>query len=89
MSRLATVKQRGLVMFSRIDLPQKALAWEDDAWQVGLSCNDPAFLAQRHDAPSCPAAQNLRRPCPVWPTPTPPPGAVDRGLSRVCTLGPP
>jgi uncharacterized protein (DUF302 family) len=31
-----------------IDLPLKALAWEDAAGQVWLSCNDPAWLAARH-----------------------------------------
>jgi uncharacterized protein (DUF302 family) len=31
-----------------IDLPLKALAWEDAAGQVWLSYNDPAWLAARH-----------------------------------------
>jgi uncharacterized protein (DUF302 family) len=31
-----------------IDLPLKALAWEDAAGKVWLSYNDPAWLAQRH-----------------------------------------
>jgi uncharacterized protein (DUF302 family) len=31
-----------------IDLPVKALAWEDEAGRVWLSYNDPAWLAQRH-----------------------------------------
>jgi uncharacterized protein (DUF302 family) len=31
-----------------IDLPLKALAWEDAAGKVWLSCNDPAWLAARH-----------------------------------------
>ena len=31
-----------------IDLPLKVLAWEDDAGQVWLSHNDPAWLAGRH-----------------------------------------
>lgn len=31
-----------------IDLPLKALAWEDAAHKVWLSYNDPAWLAQRH-----------------------------------------
>ena len=101
MNRLeATVKQRGLTVFARIDhaagaakvgkslrptellifgnpaggtplmecaqtagidLPLKALVWEDDASQVWLGFNDPAFLAQRHGAPSCPAVDNLRK----------------------------
>jgi uncharacterized protein (DUF302 family) len=101
MDRLeATVKQRGLVVFARIDhaagaakvgtslrptellifgnpaggtpllecaqtagidLPLKALVWQDDASQVWLGYNDPAFLAQRHGAPSCPAVESLRK----------------------------
>ncbi|VAX01793.1 hypothetical protein MNBD_GAMMA22-147 [hydrothermal vent metagenome] len=32
-----------------IDLPLKALAWEDDAGQVWLSYNDPTYIAKRHD----------------------------------------
>ncbi len=31
-----------------IDLPMKALAWEDEQGQVWLTYNDPAFIAQRH-----------------------------------------
>ena len=101
MNRLeATVKQRGLIVFARIDhaagaakvgkplrptellifgnpaggtplmecaqtagidLPLKALVWEDEASQVWLGYNDPAFLAQRHGASSCPAVENLRK----------------------------
>ena len=33
---------------SGIDLPLKALAWEDKNGQVWLSYNDPAYLAGRH-----------------------------------------
>ena len=36
-----------------IDLPQKALIWEDAAGQVWLSYNDPAFLKLRHDTRGC------------------------------------
>lgn len=101
MDRLeATVKQRGLTVFARIDhavgaakvgkslrptellifgnpaggtplmacaqtagidLPLKVLVWEDEASQVWLGYNDPAFLAQRHGAPSCPAVEGLRK----------------------------
>ncbi len=32
-----------------IDLPLKALAWEDDKGQVWLSYNDPAYIAKRHN----------------------------------------
>jgi uncharacterized protein (DUF302 family) len=31
-----------------IDLPLKALAWEDEMGQVWLAYNDPAWLAERH-----------------------------------------
>ncbi len=34
-----------------IDLPQKALAWEDAKGQVWLSYNAPAYLASRHNIP--------------------------------------
>jgi uncharacterized protein (DUF302 family) len=44
-----------------IDLPLKALVWEDAAGQVWLGYNDPAFLAQRHAAAQCPAVENLRK----------------------------
>ena len=37
-----------------IDLPLKALAWEDAQGQVWLGYNDPAFLAKRHGAEACP-----------------------------------
>lgn len=44
-----------------IDLPLKALVWEDAASQVWLGYNDPAYLAQRHGVASCPAVENLRK----------------------------
>ena len=44
-----------------IDLPLKALVWEDASAQVWLSYTDTAFLARRHEAPNCPAVENLRR----------------------------
>jgi len=31
-----------------IDLPMKALAWEDEKGQVWLTYNDPAYIASRH-----------------------------------------
>jgi len=31
-----------------IDLPMKALAWEDDKGQVWLTYNDPQYIAHRH-----------------------------------------
>ncbi|PLY15665.1 MAG: hypothetical protein C0631_05930 [Sedimenticola sp.] len=36
-----------------IDLPQKALIWEDEAGQVWLSYNDPKYLAGRHQIDGC------------------------------------
>jgi len=32
-----------------IDLPMKALAWEDEKGQVWLTYNDPAYIASRHN----------------------------------------
>ena len=34
---------------SGIDLPMKALAWEDANGQVWLTYNDPAYIANRHN----------------------------------------
>lgn len=42
-----------------IDLPLKALAWEDAAGQVWLGYNDPAWLARRHGVAQCAVAANL------------------------------
>ena len=36
-----------------IDLPQKALIWEDEKGQVWLSYNNPKYLAKRHDLKGC------------------------------------
>ena len=36
-----------------IDLPQKALIWEDANGQVWFSYNDPQFLALRHNTQGC------------------------------------
>lgn len=44
-----------------IDLPLKALVWQDAASQVWLGYNDPAWLAKRHGAADCPAAANLSK----------------------------
>lgn len=44
-----------------IDLPLKALVWQDEAQQVWLGYNDPAYLAQRHGAAACPVVENLRK----------------------------
>lgn len=42
-----------------IDLPLKALVWEDAAAKVWLGYNDTAFIAARHEVPACAAASNL------------------------------
>ena len=44
-----------------IDLPLKALVWEDADSQVWLGYNDPAFLARRHGVPDCPVVGTLRK----------------------------
>jgi uncharacterized protein (DUF302 family) len=44
-----------------IDLPLKALVWEDASGQVWLGYNDPAFLAQRHGVPQCPVVENMKK----------------------------
>src|SRR6266404_2786381 len=35
-----------------IDLPLKALVWEDDAGKVWIGYNSPEYLQQRHDVPT-------------------------------------
>jgi uncharacterized protein (DUF302 family) len=43
-----------------IDLPLKALAWQDVSGQVWLGYNDPQFIARRHDGQDCgPVTQKL------------------------------
>ena len=44
-----------------IDLPLKALVWEDASGQVWLGYNDPAFLAERHGVAKCPAVGGLSK----------------------------
>lgn len=41
-----------------IDLPQKALIWEDEKGQVWLSYNDPDYIAKRHNIKNCDEAIN-------------------------------
>lgn len=36
-----------------LDLPQKALIWEDEKGQTWLSYNDPAYLKDRHNIEGC------------------------------------
>lgn len=46
-----------------IDLPLKALVWQDAAGKVWLSYNDPVWIAARHDAGAgvTPAVQGLTK----------------------------
>ena len=44
-----------------IDLPLKALVWEDAAAQVWVGYNDTTFIAQRHGVPGCDVAGNLAK----------------------------
>ena len=44
-----------------IDLPQKALVWEDASGTVWLAYNDPTYLAGRHGAAQCPVVGNLKQ----------------------------
>jgi uncharacterized protein (DUF302 family) len=44
-----------------IDLPLKALVWQDESGQVWLGYNDPAYLALRHGVAQCPAAAGLKK----------------------------
>jgi uncharacterized protein (DUF302 family) len=44
-----------------IDLPIKALVWEDAQGQVWLAYNDPAWLARRHGVADCPAAIGMAK----------------------------
>lgn len=44
-----------------IDLPLKALVWEDALGQVWLGYNDPAYMALRHGIADCAAAANLSK----------------------------
>ncbi|MCK9260620.1 MAG: DUF302 domain-containing protein [Azoarcus sp.] len=44
-----------------IDLPLKALVWEDASAQVWLGYNDPAYIAKRNDVADCPVVPNLQK----------------------------
>ena len=44
-----------------IDLPLKALAWQDANGKSFLGYNDPAYIAARHGVPNCPVAANLQK----------------------------
>lgn len=36
-----------------LDLPQKALIWQDDGGKVWITYNDPGYLQSRHAIPGC------------------------------------
>lgn len=42
-----------------MDLPLKALVWQDAQGQVWLGYNNPAWIAKRHEVASCPSAAGL------------------------------
>lgn len=44
-----------------IDLPLKALVWEDVSGQVWLGYNDPAYIALRHGVAQCPVVAGLSK----------------------------
>jgi uncharacterized protein (DUF302 family) len=44
-----------------IDLPMKALVWQDAQAQVWLGYNDPVWMVRRHGGGDCPAADNVRK----------------------------
>ncbi|MEO8717680.1 MAG: DUF302 domain-containing protein [Burkholderiales bacterium] len=44
-----------------IDLPLKALAWQDAAGASWLGYDDPGYLAARHGAAQCPVVENLKK----------------------------
>jgi uncharacterized protein (DUF302 family) len=44
-----------------IDMPLKALVWEDASAQVWIGYNEPAFIAQRHGVTQCPAVEKISK----------------------------
>ncbi len=44
-----------------IDLPLKALIWQDASGQVWIGYNDPAWIGARHGAADCPAVGQLAK----------------------------
>lgn len=61
-----------------IDLPRKALAWQDEQGQVWLGYNDPEYLAKCHGAADCPAV------APIGKTP---PALVNETVARRASAG--
>lgn len=44
-----------------IELPLKALAWQDASGQVWLGYNTPQYIVKRHDGGDCAAAGNIAK----------------------------
>jgi uncharacterized protein (DUF302 family) len=44
-----------------IDLPLKALVWEDAAGQTWVGYNAPEYLAKRHEATQCAVVPNMSK----------------------------
>lgn len=44
-----------------IDLPLKALVWQDDKGQIWLGSNDPAWIAAPHGVSNCAIVPNLAK----------------------------
>jgi uncharacterized protein (DUF302 family) len=44
-----------------IDLPLKALVWQDATGNVWLGYNDPHYLAKRHAAEGCPVVPGMSK----------------------------
>ena len=57
----ASISARVPAQTVAIDLPLKALVWEDASAQVWLGYNDTDYLARRHDTPACAAAGILAK----------------------------
>ncbi|WP_204352711.1 DUF302 domain-containing protein [Salinicola halophilus] len=43
-----------------IDMPMKALVWQDDEGQTWLGYNDPAWIAERHGVADCDGVKALQ-----------------------------
>jgi uncharacterized protein (DUF302 family) len=43
-----------------IDLPLKALVWQDASGQIWVGYSDPVYLARRHGVPQCAAAEKMK-----------------------------
>lgn len=45
---------------SAIDLPMKAVAWEDEAGQTRIACNNTEWLKERHELTDDETIENIR-----------------------------